>query len=631
MADYRINLTDGTTTIDLYAGSIKIVEGGLSLGPPTFEGQYVTSPYADGNNLASARFGNRIITLRLKATGATLAALTTNIRTIHRLLTDAAAAQRNKWEAQGLLTASGRVYLELQWGDSAGASTYFEVVSGHLSYPDSLYSPMLATSKVVIPMVLELECKPFGLYTAQDIAQDILTNGTVNTTALTKAWAADGAALTDETTEANDAAANDMTLLPAVPAGNDAYYFGYLGCPFTRMTLNIGTAGVGVWTITWEYWNGSAWTALSGVTDDTTGFTAAAGSHAVTWTMPADWARTTVSDATARYYVRARVSAYTSIVTQPLGTQAWLTPVNYQDIVTAEAYGDVPAGLYIKIDQTGATGSKKIWIAKRTGARYDDDLWTEGEAESSETVIFSEANITLAGSDQADAACSAGNYRRMRLTHTLTAAQSIITGQIMRWNYSMATPPRGSFRVLIRAKCTENSADTLTYAAMGWGVGYSYGGLTVGPSEYLYPAADNTYQIFDLGLINIPPIAESDVAGSSAFELRIFGYSSGGNLGLAGAADTADWILDYVFLLPVDEGVVIIDSVAADDILAIDAITDPPNVFKIVSDLVSAYPSCNGAPFTLGRKSTRIYVLRDDVPAATFTVDTKYQPRFLGI
>jgi hypothetical protein len=49
------------------------------------------------------------------------------------------------------------------------------------------------------------------------------------------------------------------------------------------------TQGAGTWTITWEFWNGTSWTALSGVTDGTTGFKAAAGSHDVTWTMPSTW------------------------------------------------------------------------------------------------------------------------------------------------------------------------------------------------------------------------------------------------------------------------------------------------------------------------------------------------------
>jgi len=136
------------------------------------------------------------------------------------------------------------------------------------------------------------------------------------------AVADDGGALTTETAAAKNATINDMTLLPAVPVANDAYYFGsdYM---FDELILNIGTAGNGVWTITWEYYDiDTTWHALAGVTDGTSGFTAAAGNHSVTFTRPASWATVAVNGVTC-YWIRGRVSAYTSIVTQPKGTQSW--------------------------------------------------------------------------------------------------------------------------------------------------------------------------------------------------------------------------------------------------------------------------------------------------------------------
>lgn len=133
----------------------------------------------------------------------------------------------------------------------------------------------------------------------------------------------DGGEQTDETAEANSAAVNDMTLLSATPAENDAYYFGG-DRPFDELVLNIGTQGEGVWTLAWEYYNGSTWVAIPGVVDGTEGFTATAGEHSVTFTPPEDWAGTTVKAITA-FWIRARVSAYTSVTTQPKGTQSWVT------------------------------------------------------------------------------------------------------------------------------------------------------------------------------------------------------------------------------------------------------------------------------------------------------------------
>ena len=136
------------------------------------------------------------------------------------------------------------------------------------------------------------------------------------------AVADDGGVQTDETAAAQNPTANDMTLLPAVPAVNDAYYFGY-SKKFNVMILNIGTQGVGSWTIVWEYWNGTAWSALVDLTDGTTGFTAATGKKEVSHTPQGDWVLTTIQ-AMELYWIRARVSAYTSITTQPLGTQSWI-------------------------------------------------------------------------------------------------------------------------------------------------------------------------------------------------------------------------------------------------------------------------------------------------------------------
>jgi hypothetical protein len=135
------------------------------------------------------------------------------------------------------------------------------------------------------------------------------------------AVAEDTPAQSTETAAAQSAAANDMTLLPAAPAVNDAYYFGFAYL-WDYLILNIGTAGAGVWTITWEYWNG-AWVPLAGVIDNSTHFRAAPGLRTVTFTRPADWALTNVNAAGNLYWIRGIVSAWTNLVTQPKGTQAW--------------------------------------------------------------------------------------------------------------------------------------------------------------------------------------------------------------------------------------------------------------------------------------------------------------------
>lgn len=139
--------------------------------------------------------------------------------------------------------------------------------------------------------------------------------------ALDMAIADDGGVQTDETVAANNGTANDMTLLPATPAVNDAYYFGD-GDMFDWLSLNIGTAGAGTWSGAWEYWNGSNYVALTGVYDTSNGFRAS-GNQSVAFVRPGDWQTSTIL-LNDLYWIRYRITSYTSITTQPKGTQAWV-------------------------------------------------------------------------------------------------------------------------------------------------------------------------------------------------------------------------------------------------------------------------------------------------------------------
>lgn len=133
----------------------------------------------------------------------------------------------------------------------------------------------------------------------------------------------DGGLYVDETVDLASATSNDVPPLPITPAVDDAFYIGHANSKFAEVQLNQTTQGAGVWTMVWEYWNGAAWTALAGVTDGTTGFKAATGFVGVTFTSPTDWAKCTV-DGVNGYWVRSRVSAYTSISTRPLIGQGYV-------------------------------------------------------------------------------------------------------------------------------------------------------------------------------------------------------------------------------------------------------------------------------------------------------------------
>lgn len=123
----------------------------------------------------------------------------------------------------------------------------------------------------------------------------------------------------DETTDFNSVGAGDWDPFPAVEAEGDYAAIGFTS-KFHEVTLTIGTIGVGG-VVAWEYWDGSAWTAISGVSDGTSDF---GSSGDVTFVLPSDWSRRTLStDSDPLYYIRARVTTVFS--TNPIGDQGQIS------------------------------------------------------------------------------------------------------------------------------------------------------------------------------------------------------------------------------------------------------------------------------------------------------------------
>lgn len=136
----------------------------------------------------------------------------------------------------------------------------------------------------------------------------------------------DGGLFVDETTPANEATGDDVELVGATIAVNDAIYFGHATATFSALDINITTQGdYTTTTFAWEYWNGTAWTALSGVTDGTSNFEAGTGVVEVSFTIPTDWAQNTVAAATEGYWVRARCTATNGTTTPCQMGQIWVT------------------------------------------------------------------------------------------------------------------------------------------------------------------------------------------------------------------------------------------------------------------------------------------------------------------
>ena len=125
-----------------------------------------------------------------------------------------------------------------------------------------------------------------------------------------------------ETTDCNSATTGDVSPFPAATvAVNDGFYAGmphrFNGLRVTQSTLAVQTV-----TEALEYWNATtaAWTAVSTSVDQVSSFAGGTGIRYVTWEPPAGWAKATINGVSG-YFVRWRVTAYTSMGTKPLLTQ----------------------------------------------------------------------------------------------------------------------------------------------------------------------------------------------------------------------------------------------------------------------------------------------------------------------
>lgn len=148
---------------------------------------------------------------------------------------------------------------------------------------------------------------------------------------------ATGAVFSDYTAEAASEATDDIKLGAEAgdpPATGDYFAIGW-SSPFDSATITVSVAFVGTSGLLWQYWDGSAWTALPDLVDGTSGLTAV-GTFVVGWTVPSDWAQNSV-DGVAAYHIRLLWSPWTSTTTAARGTI-----ISVQGLTTDPVYGDNP-------------------------------------------------------------------------------------------------------------------------------------------------------------------------------------------------------------------------------------------------------------------------------------------------
>ncbi len=175
---------------------------------------------------------------------------------------------------------------------------------------------------------------PVRLDSLDPVAQSVIKLYTVEPVigdeAIGQVWQVDDTpadnAFVDETTDANDAGSGDWEIFLALEAVGDYAAIGFSE-KFSSVTFDNagGTAGVGG-VVVWEYWNGTAWAALSSVVDGTTGFTiAVTDGQVLTFDIPLDWAKTIINASANLFYIRAKVTTVYSV--EPIYDQGFIAAV----------------------------------------------------------------------------------------------------------------------------------------------------------------------------------------------------------------------------------------------------------------------------------------------------------------
>lgn len=189
-------------------------------------------------------------------------------------------------------------------------------------------------------------------------------------------------------------------------------------------------------TFVYEYWNGSAWTALSQVVDGTSQLHR---SGVLSWVVSSNWASTTVNSVTA-FWIRLRVTAIGSITASPEANNIYVPSRNYIEV--DDASGDIPALGELVITNANDGGDGNNWTQANTmliglrsierGATFEP---------------FLDPEVSASGTQVADLSLSAsGSYvsNAVNLTTYTLAAQYLPSRKGLVHDYY------GTYRIFLR-------------------------------------------------------------------------------------------------------------------------------------------------------------------------------------
>lgn len=358
-----------------------------------------------------------------------------------------------------------------------------------------------------------------------------------------------------------------QTLLPAVPAVNDALYliidtsladtgplFGFV---FDIETPASSTVS---YTITAEYYNGGAYAALTTVALDETSQFSEVGVRGYFFKMPSDMATVAVDGVTG-YPVRFRVSALTGTLTPPtqqnrdIYSPSWAfveldaaqTKGNYESLIQMHVHN--------RSDNGGPGGSEPLLYENRVVAgvkEYEDHesfrafLNIADEQNPTGVSVDVSVDTDSATSIEADAGLSSAVGRRTFFDAGIAAGVGGLNNLIDRVSIDLDTTVArdfyGTYKAFLRCKQNGGSAGEVTVRLK---VVSGTGGITsVGDRQVTQSTTDHEIIEFD-STITLPVSAQmtpSDIGDTTSIVVQISASQS-----------DADLYLYDLVLIPTDE------------------------------------------------------------------------------
>lgn len=249
-----------------------------------------------------------------------------------------------------------------------------------------------------------------------------------------------------------------VTMLPAVPAADDAIYFGiYDGInpiPFSSIVFNLGTPSEGI-TGEWRYWGGSSW-ATPDVQDGTSGLTQSGSVH---WPQPTNWVANEINGVTT-YWIRFGVTAVSSPTAPANQTIAPYTArLPYISMRSTVVSGDIEALarlLFQNRSDSNKSGEQELWTNRIICGLRTYETTDRFQAFINLTGLQNETGISMLDPDGSNATSSGAPTGQafvwsgavQALTHAIGVK---ITAPAVAY-YS------GRFRVFLRARQSGGTA-----------------------------------------------------------------------------------------------------------------------------------------------------------------------------